>query len=212
MFEKKVCPSCGEKVKDDWDFCPHCGEEIDREKEETDPFRSMFGNIDKEFERIDKDFEFGSFNLPRSTKPRMKNNGINIIIHGGTGFGPHIEVRTSGNFKKIEPEIKRRLGVGPDLEEVEEERIEEKTSKRKVPKTTEEPETKVQIVGNKQIISIKLPNIKSEDDVEVKKLEQSLEVKAFAGNKAYFKLIPIPNNANVSKKFDNGVLKLEIER
>ena len=27
MFENKKCKSCGEKIKDGWDFCPFCGEE-----------------------------------------------------------------------------------------------------------------------------------------------------------------------------------------
>ncbi|MEM7824975.1 MAG: hypothetical protein QXO27_03305, partial [Candidatus Aenigmatarchaeota archaeon] len=96
------------------------------------------------------------------------------------------------------------------IEEVEEE--DKKKREIRVTKVAEEPETEIQTVGNKQIISIKLPDVKKEEDIEIKKLEQSLEVKAFAGDKTYFKLIPIPKEASINKKFKNGLLKIEIER
>jgi HSP20 family molecular chaperone IbpA len=125
---------------------------------------------------------------------------------------PKIEVKTSGEYKKLEPEIKRRLGVKPGVEEVSEEE-EEVEKKVRIPKVTEEPEAEIKNLGNKQIISIKLPDVKSKEDIEVKKLEQSMEIKAFAGDKAYFKLIPLPANASIVKKeFKNGVLKIEVER
>jgi HSP20 family molecular chaperone IbpA len=214
MFEKKVCPNCGERIKEGWKFCPHCGEEIEVEKPgEKAPFGSIFGDIDKEFERMDKMFGFDSFKLPTfRIKPGMKGGGISITVQSGTGMKPKVEVKTSGEYKNLEPELKRRLGVKPAIEEVEEERVEKKKREAKPPKVTEEPETEVQTVGNKQIISIKLPEVKNEDDIEIKKLEQSMEVKALVNDKAYFKLIPVPRDATISKKFKGGVLKIEIER
>jgi len=217
VFERKICPNCGEKVKESWEFCPRCGEEIDiekpREKELVTPFGSIFGDIDKEFERIDKIFGFDSFKLPTfKMKPGMKGGGISITVQSGTGMEPKVEVKTSGEYKKLEPELKRKLGVKPAIEEVGEEKVEKKKREVKLPKVTEEPETEIQTIGNKQIISIKLPDVKNEDDIEIKKLEQSIEVKALAGDKAYFKLIPVSRDVTISKKFKRGVLKIEIER
>ena len=217
MFGKKKCPNCNEEIKGDWEFCPHCGEKIELEKpkrrEMTAPFEGIFGDIDKEFERIDKLFGFDSFKFPSiKMKPRMKGGGVSITVQSGTGMEPKVEVKTSGEYKKLEPEIKRKFGVRPAIEEIEKEKVEKKKIVRKVPKVTEEPETEVQTVGNNQIISIRLPDVKSEDDIEIKKLEQSIEVKAFANDKAYFKLIPIRKGVSVSKKFKDGVLKIEIER
>lgn len=202
MFEKKKCPECGEKVKDEWEFCPKCGSAL----KEKEGIFDVFEDIDKEFERIDKMFgiEFPKFKF----KPIVRGGGISITIQTGTGREPRIEVRTSGDYKQLEPEIKRRLGIKPSVEEVEE-KVEKKV---RVPKVTEEPETRIEKVGNKQIIRIKLPEVK-EEDIEVKKLEQSIEIKAFAGDKAYFKLIPIPSNATITKKeFKNGILNIEVER
>jgi len=207
MFEKKKCRECGEKVSDKWDFCPYCGAPL-RERE-FEPF-DIFEDIEKEFRRIDRMFGFEP--LKFRIKPGIRGGGISITIQSGTGMEPKIEVRTSGEYKKLEPEIKRRLGIKPGVEEVSEEEAEEEKRKVRVPKVTEEPEAEVKSLGNKQIISIKLPDVKSEKDIEVKKLEQSMEIKAFAGDKAYFKLIPLPANASIVKKeFKNGVLRIEVE-
>lgn len=216
IFKKKACRNCGEKINNEWDFCPRCGDALkEKEAEKLDisnsPFENIFGNIEKEFENIDKTSGFNPFELPRFKFKPMKGNGITIVVHGGTGMGPVIKLMANGNYKRFEPQIKRKLGVGPALEKMEEERVERKKF-RKMPKITEEPKAEIKVAGANQIISIKLPGVKSENDVEVKKLEQSIEVKAFAGDKAYFKLIPIPSDAIVNKKFKSSLLTLEIGR
>jgi HSP20 family molecular chaperone IbpA len=123
---------------------------------------------------------------------------------------PKVEIKTSGDYKKIEPELKRKFGVKPAIEEVEEE---EKPKVERKAKVTEEAETEVKTLGNKQIISVKLPDVESEDDIEIKRLEQSIEIKAFAGDKAYFTLVPLPASAAIVKKeFKNGVLRIEVEK
>jgi HSP20 family molecular chaperone IbpA len=218
MFEKKVCSNCGEKIKEDWEFCPYCGEEIEKEKlrakERIAPFKNIFGDVEKEFERIDKMFGFDSFRFPSfKIKPGSRGGGVSITIQSGTGMAPKVEVKTFGEYKKLEPELKRKLGVKPAVEEVAEEQEGKKRLEVKLPKVTEEPETEIQNLGSRQIISIKLPDVKSEDDVELKRLEQSIEVKAFAGDKAYFTLLPLPSSAAIAKKeFKNGVLRIEVER
>ncbi|MEM5772642.1 MAG: zinc ribbon domain-containing protein [Candidatus Aenigmatarchaeota archaeon] len=219
MFEKKKCPNCGEKIKDEWNFCPYCGEEFVKRARTREssliPFgEDIFEEIEKEFERMDKMFGLPSFKFSSfKSKPFARGGGISITIRSGTGMEPKIDVKTSGEFKKIEPELKRKLGLKSPVEEVEEEAEEEKVEPRKIPKVTEEPETQVKNLGDRQIISIKLPGVESEEDIEIKKLEQSLEVKAFAGEKAYFTLLPIPKGSSIlEKKFKDGVLNIEIKR
>ncbi|MEM7824976.1 MAG: zinc-ribbon domain-containing protein, partial [Candidatus Aenigmatarchaeota archaeon] len=116
MFSKKKCINCNEEIKKGWEFCPHCGEKIELEKPERremiTPFEDIFGDIEKEFERIDKMFGFDSFKFPSiKMKPGMRGGGISITVQSGTGIEPKIEVKTSGEYKKLEPEIKRKLGV-----------------------------------------------------------------------------------------------------
>jgi HSP20 family molecular chaperone IbpA len=201
------CKNCGKEVKKDWRYCPYCGEEI--EEEEFDlfsPFKTLFNinRMDKEFEEIDR--KLRSFREPFSDD--IRGGGISIVIRSGTGMEPKVSIKTSGDFKQIEPELKRKFGVKEGVEEIEEE-----SKIRKMPKITEEPEAEIKRFGDTITIEIKLPDVKSSKDIEIRKLGQSIEIKAFAKDKAYFKLIPIPENSSISNKsFENGILRIEIQR
>jgi len=204
MFESKKCRKCGKGLKEEWIACPYCGEGTKDRRN-----YNMFHNIDKEFERIDKIFGPMFIKFPKMDMENpFKGGGISIIIKSGTGMKPQIDVKTAGEYKKIEPYVKRKIGVREGFEGVREDRIERKI---RTPKTTEEPDVKISREGNKATINIKLPDVKTPNDIEIKKLEQSIEIKAFAGDKAYFKLIPIKPNSEISEKsFNNGVLKIEV--
>jgi len=202
MFESKSCKRCGKGLKKEWEFCPYCGESIKYKPK----YRDVFEDIEKEFERIAKipTPMFVRFPKPDMESP-FKRGNISIVIKTGTGMKPKINVKTSGRYRKLEPQIKRRLGVG--------EEVEEGKRKIRIPKTTEEPETRIESRGNEETITIKLPDVKNLDDIEIRKLGQSIEIKAFAGDKAYFKLIPIRPNAQISdRSFKNGVLKIQVMR
>lgn len=138
----------------------------------------------------DLEKEFRKLTGAQFPKVFMKPRGITITISSGR---PGIGIKTS---RRIEPEIKRKVKV-KELE--------------KIPKFTEEPETRIKRVGPKEIIQIKLPEVKSQDDIEVRRLEQSIEIRAWVGDKAYFKLIPVRPNLQISRKtFENNVLKIEM--
>ena len=204
MFESKRCRRCGKGLKKEWVFCPYCGERV----EYRPKYRDIFEDIEEEFERIDKMFGPRFFKFPRIDVSPFRSGGISITIRSGTGMKPKVDIKTSGHYKKLEPEIKKRLGVTEGVEEVKEEE-----RKVRIPKITEEPETKIEEHGNEETITIKLPDVKNPDDIEIRKLEQSIEIKAFAGDKAYFKLIPIKPNSQISdRSFKNGILKIEVVR
>jgi HSP20 family molecular chaperone IbpA len=205
MFESKTCKRCGKGLKKEWEFCPYCGESV----EYRPKYKDIFGNIDKEFERIDKMFGPIFVKFPKlDTESPLKRGGISITIKSGTGMKPKVNVKTSGHYKKLGPRIKRRLGVPEGVEGLKEEK-----RKVRIPKRTEEPKTKIESHGNEETIIIKLPDVKNLEDIEIRKLGQSIEIKAFAGDKAYFKLIPIRPNAQISdKNFNNGILKIQVIR
>lgn len=77
----------------------------------------------------------------------------------------------------------------------------------------EEPASVVETVGDKMILRIALPGITSEGDIKVKKLSRSIEVRAYAGDKVYFKLFPIPLGAKIiSKRMEEGEYIIELHR
>jgi hypothetical protein len=172
----------------------------------------MFKDVDKEFERIDKRLGSDFLKMPRISFRVPGMSGISVTIRSGTGMKPKVDVKTFGQYKNFEPQLRKKLGIEipTTVEPVRRERIE--SERIKMPKVTEEPEAEIKDLAIKQIIKIKLPDIKNADDIEVKKLEQSIEVKAVAGDKAYFKLIPTKGKMIESKRFEDGMLTLEIRK
>jgi len=168
------------------------------------PFRDLEDiekEIDEELKRLDKMFKI-SFEIPKTKIKPKSFDGISITIRKETGKKPKIDIKTFGEYKKLEPEIMKRLKVYEESE---------KEEKIKPPKITEEPKTEIITNKNKQIIKIKLPGVKKMEDIEIKKLEQSIEIKGFAGDKLYFKLLPIVGNIT-KKEFKDETLLLEIEK
>ncbi|MFH8080374.1 MAG: zinc ribbon domain-containing protein [Candidatus Aenigmatarchaeota archaeon] len=83
----------------------------------------------------------------------------------------------------------------------------------KLPEKVIEPETKVRRLVNEIIFSIKLPGVKRKEDIDLQIFSNSVEVRALAENKGYFKIINIPNNyVLVNKKFENQELILHFNR
>ena len=188
MFWEKRCKNCDSKVKGEWIFCPNCAAPLKEVKG-----KDIFQEVDKEFNQIDKmlDMKVPKFML----KPPLKAKGVSITITSDNVSPPKINVQTYGDQRHMHHHHEHRSH-------------EEKPVR--IPKTTEEPETKIQKAQNKQIITLNLPDVKSLDDIEIRQLQQSIEIRAFAGDKAYFKLIPIPSNASVNNEFKDGILKIEV--
>ncbi len=72
-----------------------------------------------------------------------------------------------------------------------------------------EPDAEIKRMPNKTIIEVELPNVKSKKDIKMNTFEESLEIRAYAGNKMYFKVLPLPKNSELIKKtFKNKKLKI----
>ncbi len=205
------CPRCGSEVSDEWHYCPECGFDLKHGNDMVRrPFMDMdsiFSMIEKEMKEVDKlfDKELEFFDLTPWFKKGKK--GFTIRISHESGKKPEVVVKTFGDVDKsrIEKEVYNRFGIKPEKQGVVE-------IERKPPKITEEPKTDVKRIGDKLYVDIYLPDVKSEQDIEIKNLENSVEVKALAGEKAYFKILTKPPEAKISgHDFRNGVLHMEFD-
>ncbi len=107
-------------------------------------------------------------------------------------------------YKKIEPKIRKSL-------------YQEKLEERKIfckqaNKNIEEPKIEIKEDEKKRNILVYLPEVENEKDIIIERYPQSIEIRAFGKDKLYFKLIPIPNYYKIEKSFNNGILKLEINK
>ncbi|MCX8179587.1 MAG: zinc ribbon domain-containing protein [Candidatus Aenigmarchaeota archaeon] len=70
----------------------------------------------------------------------------------------------------------------------------------KMPKDVIEPEMSMKKLANELIFYIKLPGVKKIEDVNLQIFSNSIEVRAVAGNKGYFKIINIPPRYSLVNK------------
>lgn len=235
MFWKKTCGRCGKKIEKEFSYCPHCGYPIGKEREEKDYgflgkkdfdnfnllnneiklplgfnmiFNKLVKEMDKQFRELDK--ELGKEKIEKMPKENLlKSGGISINISSGEG-SPVIKVKSFGNlpeFKKFEKQIMPG-GENYKREKINNSMNEEKAKElAKLPR--QEAESKVRRLSGKVIYEIELPGVKNTKDVIVNQLENSIEIKAFAKDKAYFKFLPV-SLPILKYKLEEGKLILEL--
>ncbi len=210
------CPYCGMHVESDWDYCPRCGGSLARRSF----FEDVFERINREFKEMDKLFDrnFEALDISQFFKDvKPKRSGFSIRITQIGGRKPEISIKTFGDVDKeeIAREIHDKLGIDISFRkrrkiEIPKPSLKGLKEKIKEPKVTEEPKTTIKRTDSKVVVEIEIPDIKNEENIEVRELENSVEVKAIAGDKAYFKILSKPRGFRVSsKKFRNGKLYLE---
>lgn len=121
---------------------------------------------------------------------RGTRGGITISIT--TGFGqPQVSMDSDEPEKKDSYNQKRLF-------------------ERRQPKETIEPEVIMNKTVGTIIVSTPLPGVKTEDDVEIISLPNSVELRAYGDEKGYFKILNIPNTFGlVEKKLKDGKLRLQ---
>lgn len=194
--------------------------------------------FERDIEALDlSPFFKGAREDKRQLRPVQKK-GFTIHIKTGTGMRPHVDIKTYGDVNKarIEREVydkfgvqrddadagkapapvKQQAGPVPGERAVKEEKERGKRfglpslTRRSGPKCTEEPKADVKRIGDRVVVDVCMPGVKSGQDVEIRELESSVEVKAIAGDKAYFKILTKPASFRLAQKsFKDGMLHLE---
>jgi len=225
------CSSCGSGAEKEWRFCPKCGSPARRSffdlgsifSKMRKDMQEMSREIDRGFERDIEAVDISPF----FRKPaKARGSGFTIRIVSGTGRKPRVEVKTFGNVdrEKIQTQLESQLGYKPKIERPAVERPvpagmerpeprKELPAPRKelpAPRRTEEPATEVKRMDSRVVVDMVLPGVESEGDIEISELESSVEVRAAAGDKAYFKILTKPEEFSLAeKRFGKGRLHLE---
>jgi hypothetical protein len=220
MFGKKqICPKCGNKSSKKYSFCPYCGGNFKSSEGELFqpsfnlgfPFNTIFKQlekqIDKQFKEMDKELPSFVDEEKRVNKQIMpKAEGISISI-SSSGGQPVIRVRNLGENQVRAMPIQQR--AQPVKENLPKNKITEEQMEKfsKLPK--EEPQTSVRRLTDKIVYEIDMPGVE-EKNIHITKLQNSIEIKAFAKDKAFFKLIPI-SLPILKSQLSEGKLVLELK-
>ena len=214
MLKKKKCGKCGEGTKDSFEFCPSCGDRLKNSDEnfgmlgrnDSVPgrneirlpmglntiFNSLLKTLNQEFNQLNKDMN----NQP-TFKSKPNSKGLSISISTSPNQKPQIRVDEFG--KKQKKEKAETVIILPENE-----------LKKFKELKQEEPETTIRRLADSIIYEIKLPGVKSEKDLSIKKVGESIEIRAISKNKAYLKTITI-NLPITNYEFSKSNLILELE-
>ncbi|MGB9707747.1 MAG: hypothetical protein ACPLXC_00210 [Candidatus Pacearchaeota archaeon] len=214
MFNKKIKCVCGKKIDAKYNFCPFCGRnlkaKLEKDKVREKEINGMIKQVEEAFnvpflmkfpfeklvkqmmKEVDKQFQEYDEQLANAQKePNVVSSGISISINSSPEGQPVIEVKQFGQGQEAEKEIKPRKIKEEKIKKLPKARISEAEATRLAKLPRKEPETKVRRLTDKIVYEISLPGVLEEKNIIINKLQNSIEIKAFAKDKAYFKLIPL---------------------
>ena len=166
-------------------------------------FKNLMKEMDKQFRELDR--EIGKERIQKNEKredkqkisrlriPFSQAGGISINISSGAGE-PIVKVRSFGNvpeFQELEDHVRKEKREARKPKTIKMPEYDEEKAKKLSKLPRQEAESKVRRLSGKVVYEINLPGVKNENDVVINELENSIEVKAFAKDKAYFKFLPI---------------------
>jgi HSP20 family molecular chaperone IbpA len=221
MFRKKKCPNCGEKIRGNYNFCPYCqaplhdfeskniedwgmlgrNDSIDTDEIKLPMglntiFNSLVKNLNNQLKEIEEQNH-------KNVRSEVKKGGISISISTSGDKPPEIKVRSFGNI----PEFKEK---GERIKKQEKMNLPSSNSKKFSGLPKAEPKTEIRRFSNRVVYEIRLPGVKSTKDISIIQLENSIEIKALAKDKVFYKIIPI-NLPIRNYALSKGKLILELD-
>ncbi|MEM1535290.1 MAG: hypothetical protein QXE64_00730 [Candidatus Pacearchaeota archaeon] len=171
--------------------------------------KGLTKQIEAEIARLDKEFKLQASNKKREPKTSPNKIAIRITFSDSDTPGIVIDKIEEGTERHIERENVKREGK----REIENERKKIKKIREikgtKIKKlkelAREEAKTRIMRLSDRIIYELELDGVKSLDDIEIRQLENTTEVKAIAKDKIYFKLIPLALPI-ISYEFKDGKL------
>lgn len=203
MLNRKKCPNCQEKVKNNSNFCPECGINL---KNSSPSDWGMLGKKDSGSQQEMPNL-FGGIGGKMMNK--MLGNAMKMLekeMMKGSTQGPGIRLMING--KEINPnQAIQKKDPNTKVLPIE---LSNENLKRWSKLKKKEPQTDIKRIDEKIKYSLKIPGVESIKDISIIKLESGIEVKAVSEKDAYLKKIPI--NLPLTKySLLNGVLTLELE-
>lgn len=181
MFDKK-CKECAKKVERKFNYCPWCGASLKAGAEDM----GMLG--DDDFGKITEDLKlpFGVEKIMGGLVKQLEKSLQNMDMDEKTGMpkGFKIQIARSpingGQIVQNKPKVRKSAVVVSKEEE------DRRANLEKV-----EAESKIKRLGDVIIYDIEAPGVKRTEDVVVTELETGIEIRAYAKDKCYVKVIPL---------------------
>jgi len=215
MFNKKSCKKCGKKASDKYEFCPHCGSSFNPPRQED---WGMLGKEDtiNEFEQLTNSLFGGMggkmigkmFNSTMKMLEKEMQKGMNQPQNQ-----PRTQMELFINGKKInltqQPQQNPQRQIQKQVKKTPSIKLPQEKLKGFYKLSQKEPLTDVRRLSDRVIYEIKMPGIKSEKELSITPLENTIEIKAMTKTQAYFKIIPL-GLPIINYSLSKGSLVLEL--
>ena len=212
MFNRETCKRCNKKASKSFDFCPHCGNPLKKIRkdewgmlgeDDITPENDLFSNslmggfsgkmlnrmIGGAMKMLEREMQ------REMSQPRVRTN-VELYVNGKRI--PTENIRITKKPVEVTKETKNIDSI-----------ISGESLKRFSELPKQEPSANIRRLSNKVIYELDIPGVTSINDISVIKLENSIEIKAVAKDKAYKKIIPI--DLPLKKyKLENEKLILEL--
>ena len=140
--------------------------------------------------------------------------GISISITGTSSGPPNISIKKIGDIKEISERMAKEIETqfaGGEMPKRGSTQAKMHAAPKRTFTETIEPEMKIKAAGNEKVFMINLPESVKENDIDIKRLPHSIEIRAYAGNKLYFKIIEVPSSSEIIKKeLSDGKLSIYV--
>lgn len=179
---KKKCRGCGEKVERKFNYCPWCGASL---KVKTD--LGMLGDSDEGQVQEELKLPFGMDRivggLVKQLEKQLGNMDMNNANGGAMpkGFKIQIGMPTKGQAIQQKAPIKKRNEVVVSKEE----------GDRRAKLKKVEAKSRMRRLGDVIVYELETPNVRGNEDVVINELETGLEIRVYARDKCYVKVIPL---------------------
>lgn len=169
------CYKCGADLDKRWSYCPFCGTETSKLKRFME--FGMEAVLEKMLETLD--FSLKSLLADRSEEQkRHRVLKIKITPTDRDCFKMHGS--SNGLIERDSEKTNRK----PEAE----------------PRAVVEPEAEIRKDGSELMITLKIPGVRRESDIQLIRLEESTELRARAKDKMYFKILDVPKSFVLKEK------------
>lgn len=206
MDIKKRCPHCERKTDRKFSFCPWCGHQLKDKRKEygflgKDDFSDKSGQMTQGIMPMGNIGNIVNSLMKQLDKEMQNMDGRDIFSSSPKGFSIKIQ-RGSPQVRKVVEKNEESLPV------IKKAKVPEKELERRSKLKRKEALSKVKRISDKIIYEIDTPGIKDESQVVINELEKGLEIKVYAEDYCYVKIIPL--KIKVSKiDINEGKLILE---
>lgn len=224
MFEGKKCVDCNETIKKDFEFCPSCGNRLKNSDdsfgmlgrndrvtdEQNNPARSLLGGLaggvlgkmlGSTMRILEKELQKEMQNPQQRKTPNTK---FELFVNGKKIDPKNIKVTKQPAHQLNEKGQKTQSQSQPSIA------LPENKLKKFSKLPQEEPDTNLRRLADSIIYEIELPGVKSESDISVRTIENTIEVRAESKDKAYLKTISVGLPV-INYEFSEELLTLELE-